>query len=123
MPNLLLGHWSRVARDLDLVIQAPFSLHLESGINIEACFLLKNYASAKGMIIVTDFSVVSPFIDEIIAAGYGFSTLSDPNPSASLNYDRKEFIEILRDWGWSGPEELRPEWCLQLDDGEGSKSN
>lgn len=111
--DLLLEEWSEAARDLGLEIEGPFSLVLGTGACIAARLLLKRFGAQKGMIIVTDFSTVAPFIDEIFAAGYGFSTLSEP--SERDRYNRDVFIEMLRDWGWGGPEELRPGWCLPMD--------
>lgn len=116
MHDRLLDEWTQAARDLDLDIQSPCLLHLESGANIRARLLLKNYGAAKGMLVVTDYETIAPFADEIVAAEYGFSTLSEPSDRS--HYDREVFVEMLRDWGWSGPETLRPEWCLPLDDRE-----
>jgi hypothetical protein len=59
---------------------------------------------------VTDFATIAPFADEIIANGYGFSTLSEPRNHAK--YDRDVFIEVLKDWEWYESEALRPKWLL-----------
>jgi hypothetical protein len=112
MSDRLLEIWSEAARDLGLHIQFPFSLVLECGAMIEARFLLKNFGFENGMIIVTDYSTINGFGDEIVAAGYGFSTLSEPR--AGDLYNREVFIDMLSDWTWSGPESLRPEWCPLL---------
>lgn len=64
------------------------------------------------MLIFTDFSVVQPFVDEVEVRGYGFSTLSEPSRAA---YDRDAFVEMLCDWGWSGPEQERPAWWVVAD--------
>ncbi len=116
MNDQFLEKWSKAARDLGLDIQFPFTLVLDCGAHIEARLLLKNFGFENGMIIVTDFEPIRDFADEIVAAGYGFSTLSEP--SAGDLYNREVFIEMLRDWTWSGPEALRPEWCLPPSDDE-----
>ncbi len=116
MSDRLLEKWSEAARDLGLDIQFPFTLVLDCGAHIGARLLLKNFGFVNGMIIVTDFEPIRDFADEIVAAGYGFSTLSEP--SAGDLYNREVFIEILRDWTWSGPEALRPKWCLPPSDDE-----
>ena len=116
MRDLFLEKWSEAARDLGLEIVAPFSIVLGNDSRIDARLLLKRFGARNGMVIVTNFPTVEPFIEEILAAGYGFSTLSEP--SVSDHYDRDVFIEMLRDWGWSGAEDLRPEWCLPIDNGD-----
>ncbi len=106
--DLLLQMWNEAAADLGLEIQAPFELALQTGIRIEGRLLLKDYGAENGMIVVTDYSRVAESVDEIIAAGYGFSALSEPDRSDS--YNRAGFIEMLQDWGWSGQEAARPAW-------------
>jgi hypothetical protein len=112
VPDLLIEQWRQAAADLGLAIEAPFLLQLQDG-RIEARLLLRNFGAANGMLIVTDFSVVRPFVDEVDAGGYGFSTLSEPSSRAA--YDRDTFVEMLCDWGWSGPEQERPVWCVVAD--------
>jgi hypothetical protein len=63
------------------------------------------------MLIVTDYSKLQAHTEEVVAAGFGYSTLSEP--SADRKYDRESFVEMLRDWGWAGPEHLSPSWCLE----------
>lgn len=109
MPDFLIEEWRQAAADLGLAIEAPFLLQLQDG-QIEARLLLRNFGAVNGMLIVTDFSVIRPFLQEIDACGYGFSTLSEP--SSRVAYDRETFVEMLCDWGWSGPEEKRPTWCV-----------
>jgi len=121
MHDPLVERWLEAARDLHLEIEAPFSVALQSGAVVGARFQVKHFGAPKGMLVVTDSSNVVPFIDDIIAAGYGFSVLSDPRQSEP--YEREDFIEVLRDWGWSGSEEARPVWCLPLDDLDDDESD
>ena len=62
------------------------------------------------MLVITDYSKVAAASAEIIEAGYGYSTLSETYEK----YQSEEFIEMLRDWGWCGPEEDRPVWCAPI---------
>jgi hypothetical protein len=116
VPDFLIEEWRQAAADLGLAIEAPFLLQLHDG-RIEARLLLRNFGAANGMLIVTDFSVIKPFMDEVGTRGYGFSTLSEP--SSRIAYDRDSFVQMLCDWGWSGPEEERPAWCVEA----GAKSD
>ncbi len=108
MSDKLIDVWTEAANDLGLCIIAPFTLVLDSGNKINARLLLKGFGHTIGMIIVTDYSSISPFTDEIIYSGYGYSTLSEPEMNEC--YDRQYFIDMLQDWGWSGSNELRPKW-------------
>ncbi|ULG94611.1 hypothetical protein FH584_20195 (plasmid) [Leptospira interrogans] len=60
------------------------------------------------MLIITNYEDVEPYLEKIYEAGYGFSTLSEP--SENEQYSRKDFIELLSDWGWTGDVNLKPEW-------------
>jgi hypothetical protein len=110
MRDRLLDEWSEAARDLDLDVQSPFAAALPSGTQIRGRLLLRNFGAENGMIVVTDYSSISPFVAEIVRAGYGFCTLSEPSEHEC--YDREVYVEMLRDWGWVGAEEARPLWCL-----------
>ena len=108
----LIKAWSEAAKDLKLDIQYPFSLTLGSGTRIDACLLVKNFGRVNGAIIVSlEYSDNKLSWNEIESADYYFSKL---NPDVYDHYDRDIFIDTLRDWGWYGPESLRPEWCLPL---------
>jgi hypothetical protein len=106
----LIKAWSEAAKDLKLDIQYPFSLTLGSGTHIDACLLVKSFGRVNGAIIVSlEYSDNKLSWNEIESAGYYFSRL---NLDFYDHYDRKLFIETLRDWGWYGHESLCPEWCL-----------
>lgn len=108
MRDPFLEVWQEAAIDLGLDVQAPFELDLQTGARIKGRLLLKDFGAENGMIVVTDFSLVADSVDEIVAAGYGYSTLSELDRADS--YDRSDFIEMLQDWGWSGPKAARPAW-------------
>jgi hypothetical protein len=46
-------------------------------------------------------------LEELYSAGYAVSCFREPN---SAEYDRSAAIDRLVDWGWSGPNELKPDW-------------
>jgi hypothetical protein len=104
----VLTVWQQASNDLGLGIVAPFDLRLPSGTQINALFLLKKFGARNGMLIVSNFDEVSQYIDEITQAGYGFSVFEERY--ADETYVRDEFVEVLRDWGWSAPPDLRPAW-------------
>ena len=60
------------------------------------------------MLIFTNYDDVSPYVNEIVEAGYGFSVLGEPGENE--NYELEEYMELLADWGWTGDDELKPDW-------------
>jgi hypothetical protein len=102
----LAEHWSEAARDLGLAIDAPFVLSLPSGASIQATVRLRGFGDRQGMLLISDFERIASHADTLADLGYGFSTLDDPGDL----YDREVCLELLRDWGWTGPEALRPIW-------------
>jgi hypothetical protein len=104
----VLTIWQQASNDLGLDIVAPFVLQLPSGVQINAIFFLKNFGAQEGMLIVSKFDDVSQYVDELTQAGYGFSVLSKYR--SDTNYVRDNIVDVLRDWGWSGPPDSRPAW-------------
>ncbi len=106
--NSLKEEWKIAAKDLKIEIKASFTLFLPSGKKIEAELLVKNFGAKNGMIIITDYDKIKPFVDEITKLNYGYSTLEQPLPTEK--YNRDYFIELLNDWGWSGDNNKKPSW-------------
>ena len=106
--NRLIKTWQIAAKDLRIEIITPFILKIESGAQIKAEILLKNFGATNGMIITKDYDQIAPFVDEIVSEGYGFSVLDEP--SENEQYVREDFVDILHDWGWSGEKSKKPSW-------------
>ena len=106
--NRLLEMWKVVAHDLGLAISAPYIFILPSGEKVYAQILLKNFGPDKGMLIVRNYSEVERCVDELLKERYGFSVLDDPGESEQ--YVRRDYIELLDDWGWSGDKKEKPIW-------------
>jgi len=100
--------WRAASQDLGLRLEAPFRLALDSGETVVARPLVRDFGAANGMLIVANYSDLRPHVAALVAAGFGYSCLSEP--SAGDEYDRELFVEMLKDWGWSGAEHLRPFW-------------
>ncbi|MBU1239030.1 hypothetical protein KKF84_13285 [Myxococcota bacterium] len=63
--------------------------------------LLRDFGASHGMLLVTDFSLISSFADELTNLGYGYSCLSEPTGVAHPD-DDEALMEMLSDWGWAG---------------------
>ena len=111
--SLLLAQWRKVANDLGIEVVGPFEAILVSGARVRVPLLVRCFGGAKGMLVLSDYSLVENQTDEIVQAGYGYSVLSEPD--AGEEYDRDVFIEMLGDWGWWGPESERPAWLRPVD--------
>ena len=109
----LHSRWQAAALDLGLQIVAPYELALPSGVRIRVPLLVKHFGGREGMLVVTDYSRIADWVDEIGLAGYGFSTSSEPRPDEV--YDRDDCIAVLADWGWTGTDSERPRWIDLVD--------
>lgn len=102
--------WEIAAKDLDIKIIAPFTTTLRSGSELNALLLIENFGGENGIVISNSFDSFEHLIDEISLNGYAFSILSEPYNNEI--YDREVFIELLKDWGWSGSKEKTPNWVI-----------
>jgi hypothetical protein len=86
-------------------------------VRIEADVPLKNFGGQNGTLIFAEMTdSIWGYRDEIVKLGYGYSTLSEPEETSV--YDGNVSIEMLRDWGWCGPEKERPSWCTPWEETE-----
>jgi len=63
------------------------------------------------MLVVDDFDKVRQIEGELDDAGYGYSVMDEPKVDAPGVVEG--YIEVLRDWGWAGPEQDEPKWLRQ----------
>jgi len=99
--------WKRVAADLGIDIVAPFEMTLPSGARLEAAALVRNFGPKLGMVVDAKFAIIRPHAKELRELGYGFSSNIGHSPDL---YRRDDMIEVLADWGWSGPTDQKPHW-------------
>ncbi len=101
-----MSYWNSAAKDLGLEIEKDYVLEL-AGERIKANYLVKNFGARRGMLVFHKAETVDGLEKKIIAEGFGYSVMSDAPENA---YDRLDLIDVLRDWGWSGTSEKRPDW-------------
>lgn len=106
--NRLAEIWYLAAKDLSIEVDGPVIVPLGDGQFVEADVVVRNFGGAKGMIVVDRSTQITGLSDAIVEAGFGFSVMGPINPNSS--YDRDTLIEVLRDWGWSGPADGAPAW-------------
>lgn len=69
--------------------------------------LLPRFGAPNGMLLFPDRTEVLHLGREIVERGFGYSVVA--TPCAGLQ-ERESMVEMLRDWGWCGPESDRPTW-------------
>lgn len=94
--------WLDAAKDLGIRVAAPFTVQAdEEPVTYEAHVV--DFGGPKGTVV----GVLEEKLDDCRATqGFYRSNLS---PSCR-SYERQHFIFTLNDWGWYGPEGLRPAW-------------
>lgn len=105
----LIQEWKKIAKDLGLEIIAPYKLEIKKNEFIVVDIFLKYFASEIGILIVSDYSIIKKWEEEIDNLGYAYSVLEPLDNIES--YDREVMIEVLNEWGWDGPDDKKPGWC------------
>lgn len=111
MPMTLEEMWRLAADDLSLELTIPFQFVTSRGAQIDARVLVRGFGARQGMLLVRDYTDVSRVDTELVDAGYGYCVMDDP--LLAERYDRANIIDVLRDWGWSGPPERAPRWLTE----------
>ncbi len=97
--------WRRIARDLNLSVEAPFKVNVGRGVTLRTRALVRGFGARVGMLIVDDHRLVLPYDRELTKLGFGWSEASLPD-----EHDLAEVRGWLADWGWTGPRDQRPDW-------------
>ena len=93
----LQRQWQHAAEKHGLKVKIPFALALRDGSSIQADVLLEDYGARRGMLIVADFATVAEKRDVIVAAGYGYSCMSEPSEAEISSLEAID--DALEDWG------------------------
>lgn len=108
-----IERWSKIASVLGLDIETGVVINIAGADPIRCPVLVKNFGHTKGMLIFNTSDEINDMTEQMIAAGYGYSVMPSCSPE-NINYEGIK--EVLCDWGWSGPENLRPSWYKEVDD-------
>lgn len=99
--------WQKVSADLGVSLVTPVEISLSNGETIMLSALVKDFGAKRGMLVDANFALIQPYAKILVEDGYGYSSNFGHSPES---YDRHKMIEILADWGWSGPSKDRPAW-------------
>ena len=103
---------SKVCELIGLDIDIDYIVHLGDGMNLQSIARIRNLGAENGMLIFLDFEVIRAHLDRIEDAGYGFSVLSDFENDEPDELEAT--LDMLRDWGWSGPASKMPK-CFEIE--------
>ena len=96
-----LQEWLKTAgAAAGIKVTAPYFVDVGSGERIVTEALVVGLGGDRGMLVVTSFDAIRPYTAELLRAGYGCTTLSEPGPNERLDLDA--FMDMFRDWGWRG---------------------
>jgi hypothetical protein len=108
-PSGSLGKaWVGVGKKLGVDVVSPATVTLASGASISADALVRGFGRRNGMLVIRNHEQVRRHVSELKTAGFGFSVLESPAEGEAI--DIAEYIDLLRDWGWSGPRMSMPSW-------------
>ena len=94
----LTAHWLAAGGLIGFKVEAPYDLPLSEGTTIKIAALLPEFGAVHGMLLVCSLDEIRNHLDDIRAAGYGFSVLG---PYVDPEVNREAIIDLLKDWGWS----------------------
>ena len=105
--------WKTAAKDLAITVVVPFTLEVDGRSHVCVAWV-PDFGGSRGILVVPsrppDFVTHRVLAADAEREGYGASFV---NVEVYGRYDRDEFIDTLREWGFTGAEHRRPAW---LDD-------
>lgn len=112
--------WKEAAKDLGIEFEAPFVVKDRRGCKHVCSGIIPNFGSKLGVLVISGKQDANP--EEIwdAASSVDKYRLSAMSPHYET-YDRRLFIDALRNWGWYGAKGKRPKWYLNSQECEADK--
>ena len=99
--------WAPAAEQLAVELRGPLSVDLPNGESVEAQLHVPYFGAEKGMLIFERILSNEAF-RSLVELGYGYSVFAEPSAGETSNAD--DVADVLRDWGWCGPQSKAPDW-------------
>jgi hypothetical protein len=96
--------WNEAAKDLGFECVSPYKVKLENGETAEYIALIREFGSQNGTLVCSESSCPEGYAEE---DKYFVSILSH---HCYFPYNRDNYVETLRDWGWHGEAYRKPLW-------------
>jgi hypothetical protein len=107
--------WREAAAKLGFVFESPFYLTIR-GHRRDVVGFLPHFGSVNGMVVDAWISGSADTTRSLLEAAQRADLFcSCVNADTYDRFDEKVFIDALNDWGYFGPENLRPEWAKRGD--------
>lgn len=81
-----------------LEIERGYLFHVGNNIFVKSVASISDTNRKRVMLIFESYADLYPYIDQVLAAGFGFSILSQPNPNEP--FDISIYQDMFRDWGF-----------------------
>lgn len=104
----LIDWLEREAAHVGLEVEAGYEPQIPGLETLRPVARMPNLGGPMGMLIFDSDEVVLRHGDVLVAAGFGYTVLSEPLPNEPL--DPEGFKEMAIDWGWEGPGASKPKW-------------
>jgi hypothetical protein len=88
--------WRHAAQKRSLKVQTPYVLRLPDGTKVTAEVLLEGFGAPHGMLIFSDYGRIREHTDAIIAAGFGYTCMSQPSETEVFSLEGID--ACLEDW-------------------------
>ncbi len=105
--NGYLASWLPAAEQLGVELSGPMTVALPDGESVIAQLHVPSFGAEKGMLVFKQV-LSSRASNSLVESGYGYSVFAEPAADEITTMD--DLVEVLRDWGWYGPEAEAPEW-------------
>jgi hypothetical protein len=109
----LIRAWQTAARELSIEVHAPFVLRVEGRAH-QCIAWVPHFSGRRGILVLaTETSrrrTGKLFVEDARTQGYPFSSLE---VHSYKEYDRDRYIDMLNEWGYYGPPEKCPAWCVE----------
>tara|TARA_B100000745_G_C20130797_1_gene387490 strand:+ start:164 stop:502 length:339 start_codon:yes stop_codon:yes gene_type:complete len=109
--TLFFRYWNAAISELDIRACILPKIEMKDGSMVEASILLPQFGAKRGMLLFSDYEIVAPYYIELSTLGYGISIIEDPLPGEV--FELSNYIELLKDWGWSNHGRPQPDWLAE----------
>ena len=109
-PSRLAEEWLQVGATLGIQVTAPYTLALPSGTEIQVLAHVQGFGAPLGMLVLTTYGDLDDELEVAEQVGYGVALMREPH--ANEPFDLGEFVEVLRDWGWTAHDTEPPAWYM-----------
>lgn len=98
----------RAAEALGLEVERDYEVQIQGQSVIRAAARVQHLGGPMGMLVFGRYDEVRPVADRLVEAGFGYTVLDEPLDSELFSLE--SYKEMSADWGWSGPNDLKPSW-------------